>query len=92
MFVAQLGQHVEEFQPLAGLKRFKRRQDQRMPLPRAEVDYGRNLLAEVYRYAHTCSGLAEHESFDVIHAHDWMTYPAGLAIAAQSGKPLVAHL
>jgi glycosyltransferase involved in cell wall biosynthesis len=36
--------------------------------------------------------LARHESFDVIHAHDWMTYPAGLAIAAQSGKPLVAHL
>jgi len=36
--------------------------------------------------------LAEHESFDIIHAHDWMTYPAGLAIAAKSGKPLVVHL
>ncbi|MCK4624402.1 MAG: glycosyltransferase family 4 protein, partial [Phycisphaerae bacterium] len=30
--------------------------------------------------------------FDVIHAHDWMTYPAGLAVAAHSGKPLVVHL
>lgn len=60
--------------------------------PRAGVDYGRDLLAEVHRYSHTCSGLAEHESFDIIHAHDWMTYPAGLAIAAKSGKPLVVHL
>ena len=60
--------------------------------PFARVDYGRDLLAEVHQYAHTCSGLARQESFDVIHAHDWMTYPAGLAIAAQSGKPLVAHL
>ena len=60
--------------------------------PRAAADYGGNLLAEVDRSAQTCIDLARHESFDVIHAHDWMTYPAGLAIAAQSGKPLVAHL
>jgi glycogen synthase len=60
--------------------------------PLAAGDYGRDLLAEVYQYAHTCSELARPESFDVIHAHDWMTYPAGLAIAAQSDKPLVAHL
>ena len=59
---------------------------------RTAVDYGGDLLQEVYQYAHTCSGLARHESFDVIHAHDWMTYPAGLAIAAHSGKPLVAHI
>lgn len=60
--------------------------------PPATADYDGDLLAEVNEYAHTCAGLARHESFDVIHAHDWMTYPAGLAIAAQSGKPLVAHL
>src|SRR5581483_3216333 len=58
----------------------------------AAVGYGRDLLAEVYQYAHTCSALTRHESFDVIHAHDWMTYPAGLAIAAHSGRPLVAHV
>jgi glycogen synthase len=59
--------------------------------PRA-ADYGGDLLAEVDQYAQTCKCLARHETFDVIHAHDWMTYPAGLAIAAQSGKPLVAHV
>jgi glycosyltransferase involved in cell wall biosynthesis len=62
------------------------------PRPPAAGGYVRDLLAEVNRYAHTCLALACGESFDVIHAHDWMTYPAGLAIAAQSGKPLVAHL
>jgi glycosyltransferase involved in cell wall biosynthesis len=60
--------------------------------PREALDYDGDLLAEVDRYAQTCVGLARNESFDVIHAHDWMTYPAGLAIAAKSGKPLVAHL
>ena len=36
--------------------------------------------------------LATREDFDVIHAHDWMTYPAGVAAAQASGKPLVAHV
>jgi glycosyltransferase involved in cell wall biosynthesis len=36
--------------------------------------------------------IARHHEFDVIHAHDWMTYPAGLAVAAMSGKPLVVHI
>jgi glycogen synthase len=63
-----------------------------VPARRELVDYGGDLLAEVDRYAQICTDLARKESFDVIHAHDWMTYPAGLAIAAHSGKPLVAHL
>jgi len=28
----------------------------------------------------------------VVHAHDWMTYPAGVAVAAVTGKPLVVHV
>ena len=32
------------------------------------------------------------ERFDVVHAHDWMTYPAGIAAAAASGAPLVVHV
>src|SRR5690606_5589055 len=30
--------------------------------------------------------------FDVIHAHDWLAYPAGLALKAATGKPLVVHV
>lgn len=54
--------------------------------------YGPDLMAEVGRYARVVAELAKRESFDVVHAHDWMTYPAGVLAARLSGRPLVAHL
>ena len=54
--------------------------------------YGGDLMGEVSRFAHRCVQLAANERFDVIHAHDWVTFPAGLAISAASGCPLVAHV
>ena len=54
--------------------------------------YTGNLLEQVHRYSLLAVELAKHENFDVVHAHDWMTYPAGLAVAAYSGKPLVVHV
>ena len=54
--------------------------------------YGRDLMSEVGRYAHVVAELAQSESFDVVHAHDWMTLPAGLCAAEASGRPLVAHV
>jgi glycogen(starch) synthase len=63
--------------------------------PAEEAGHGRysgDLMSQVHRYASLAVELAKGESFDVIHAHDWMTYPAGLAVAAYSGKPLVVHV
>jgi glycosyltransferase involved in cell wall biosynthesis len=54
--------------------------------------YGANLLDEVSRYALVGASLAETLDFDVIHAHDWLTYPAGIAAKQISGKPLVVHM
>ncbi len=54
--------------------------------------YGEDLYQEVQRYARLATVIARDEDFDVIHAHDWMTYPAGIAVSAMSGKPLVAHI
>jgi glycogen(starch) synthase len=54
--------------------------------------YGPDLFAEVERYAWAVAALAARESFDVVHAHDWMTYPAGVAAARASGRPFVAHV
>ena len=54
--------------------------------------YGPDLMAEVHRFARLTTALALRESFDVIHAHDWMTYPAGMLASALTGKPLVAHI
>ena len=56
------------------------------------ADYGRDLYREICRYAAVAADLARHEEFDVIHAHDWMTYPAAVAVASVSGKPLVVHI
>jgi glycogen(starch) synthase len=55
-------------------------------------DYSRDMYTEVHRYAALATELASQEQFDIIHAHDWMTYPAGMAVAAISGKPLVVHI
>jgi glycogen synthase len=54
--------------------------------------YGPNLLEEVRRYAQVGAEIARQFEFDVIHAHDWMTYLAGIAAKKISGKPLVVHV
>jgi len=54
--------------------------------------YGVNLMEEVARYALIGSGIASNEPHDIIHAHDWLTYPAGIAAKKASGKPLVVHM
>jgi glycosyltransferase involved in cell wall biosynthesis len=55
-------------------------------------DYGGNMFHEIHRYSIASARLSIQEDFDVIHAHDWMTYPAGIAVAAITGKPLVIHV
>ena len=54
--------------------------------------YGANLMEEVQRYAMVASAIALENDFDVIHAHDWLTYAAGIAAKKISGKPLVIHV
>ena len=56
--------------------------------------YGANLLEEVARYAIVAAKVAKdlEGQFDVIHAHDWLTYFAGIAAKRVSGKPLVVHM
>ena len=54
--------------------------------------YGANLYEEVARYAMVGGAIAEENEFDVIHAHDWLTYLAGIAAKKVSGKPLVIHV
>ena len=55
-------------------------------------NYGKDLMAEVDRYTRAAALIARKENFDIIHAHDWMTYEAGLIAKQHSGKPLVAHM
>jgi len=62
------------------------------PANPASSPYGGDMFAEIQRYALLASEIARHESFDVVHAHDWMTFPAGLSVAALKGVPLVVHV
>jgi glycosyltransferase involved in cell wall biosynthesis len=54
--------------------------------------YGHDLMAEVSRYALVGASIASENDFDIIHAHDWLTYPAGIAAKKVTGKPLVVHM
>jgi len=54
--------------------------------------YGTNLMEEVSRFALVAGAIARQYDFDVIHAHDWHTYYAGIAAKQASGKPLVCHI
>jgi glycosyltransferase involved in cell wall biosynthesis len=54
--------------------------------------YGRNLFGEVLRFADRVTAWARHQQPDVIHAHDWMTFPAATRIARMLSIPLVVHI
>jgi len=54
--------------------------------------YGSDLFGDAQRYARLVAALGMTERFDVIHAHDWLTYPAGMMLKAITGKPLVCHI
>ncbi|MFH1590993.1 MAG: glycosyltransferase family 4 protein [archaeon] len=54
--------------------------------------YGKDLFSEVFRFAQYAPDIARSHDHDVIHAHDWMTYAAGINAKKASGKPLVVHV
>ena len=56
------------------------------------AQYGGDLFAEVQRYSALALEIAQNETFEVVHAHDWMTFPAGIAVAAAKNVPLVVHV
>jgi len=55
-------------------------------------NYGKNLLDEVYRYGIIGEIIGFGNDFDIIHAHDWLTFHAGVAAKRSSGKQLVVHV
>jgi glycosyltransferase involved in cell wall biosynthesis len=54
--------------------------------------YPDNLMEEISNYEAVASVLAHQLEFDIIHSHDWLTYPAGVFAKQISGKPLVIHV
>jgi glycogen(starch) synthase len=54
--------------------------------------YGPGLVTQVLQTASAAGQIALREQCDVIHAHDWLTFPAGLEARRVSGRPLVVHV
>ncbi len=54
--------------------------------------YQHTLLEEIHAFAHRASKIAQEETFDIIHAHDWTSYLAGIAAKKATGKPLLLHV
>ena len=54
--------------------------------------YPENLHEEINNYSIIAGQVARTEEFDIIHAHDWLTFPAGIHAKQVSGKPLCIHV
>ena len=61
---------------------------------KAEVQglYSGNLLKRVAHYETLARRIARSERFDLVHAHDWMTFPAAIGIKRESKRPAVLHV
>ena len=58
-----------------------------------DVDvFGESVKDKIFLYNRLVEELAEGIQFDIIHAHDWMTFPAGIAVSAVTGRPLIVHV
>lgn len=54
--------------------------------------YPDNLLEEINNYSIVAGVIARTHNYDIIHSHDWLTYPAGIHAKNVLGKPLVIHV
>ena len=54
--------------------------------------YGKDVIQKVIIYAEFVKKIAKDLEFDIIHAHDWMTFLAGVELKKITGKPLVLHV
>lgn len=51
-----------------------------------------DLMSRVHRYADDVLAVTSQLKFDLIHAHDWMTFPAAIAVKRARKVPLLSHV
>lgn len=83
-------QHVSE--DLAGPENFWSESALAGPGGTRPAVYASDLFEMVSDYTRKTVNAARKETFDLVHAHDWMTFPAAIAAAQISQKPLIAHV
>ena len=67
-------------------------QYQKQKQKKGNIFFAPDLYSEVQRYALNAQNIARQEEFDVIHAHDWLSFLAGIKSKEVSGKPLIIHV
>jgi glycosyltransferase involved in cell wall biosynthesis len=84
----------EQFSGIQAEEVSQRRDEPGLSSTRFELSgsYSKNLMNEVQQYALVACRIAKENQYDIIHAHDWLTYPAGIMAREVSGKPLVVHV
>jgi len=82
--------------PYAGFDEYKSRYSRLLSETQGKASalYGHNLLGEMERFAQKACLIIQElgADFDVIHAHDWTTFPAAIALKRLTGKPLIVHV
>jgi len=93
-YVEYVGNGHEHFRiTKQGIDLFSQNTEEALNLFRQGGDlYSGDLAAKVIEFSKLAAKLALKEDFDIIHAHDWMTYLAGVEVKKSTGKPLVVHL
>lgn len=66
--------------------------DEAIRLLNDQHSYGPDVMRKVQAYTTLATGLCDQIDFDVIHAHDWMTFPAAIALKKKTNKPLLVHV
>ncbi|GIX40889.1 MAG: hypothetical protein KatS3mg129_0622 [Leptospiraceae bacterium] len=58
-----------------------------------EGGYGKNIYKEIQAFAEFVAKIASKlKSIELIHAHDWMTFPAALYAKHLTGLPIILHV
>jgi glycogen synthase len=87
----ELDESLVEMSP-AGEVRFSETTRQQLDSFKIGELYGPDLSNKVIEFSKIAAKLALLEEFDLIHAHDWMTFLAGVEVKKATGKPLVVHV
>lgn len=51
-----------------------------------------DIVSQQHVFEHSVARLVITREYDVIHAHDWLTFRAGMRAKAHSGSPLILHV
>lgn len=89
-----LNPYYSEFASEASLKNIKDISYSKNTFEKFDIDnlYNGDVIGKVLSFTGLATNLASTLDFDIIHAHDWMTMLAGIAIKALTGKPLILHI